>query len=172
VSKFVTGGTRDSVATMRQSLADDSKATQTMGVATLDALRSAAKIDSAGNGNFSSPGFNAALESLSPKLGSLLPRQTTEQLQNLGNVARYTQFQPRGSYVNNSNTLTAAGDFGAHVAEHAVNSAAHGLPLGTAGRILLGGFSKAREARAALAPGAGLNRMDLLRSAINAGGTP
>ena len=46
----------------------------------------------------------------------------------MGNVARYTQEQPRGSYVSNSNTevVLAKG-----AVEHATNAEFHGVPVGT-----------------------------------------
>jgi hypothetical protein len=169
-SRFVIGGTRDNVATMARNLGGNDTARQTMAVATLDALRGASKIDSAGNGNFSSPGFNAALEALSPKLNSLVDRQTAEHLQNLGDVARYVKGQPAGSSFNNSNTLVGAmADYGGHVLEHTANSVVPGS--GTVGKFLLKGLSKSAEAKRILAPGAGLTRLDLLRSAIKSGGT-
>ena len=82
--------TRDGVATMRQNLADNEVATQTMGVAALDHLRQSAGIDPMGNGNFTQAGFNKALIALDPKLQSLVDPKTAEHLGTLGNVARYT----------------------------------------------------------------------------------
>lgn len=125
VQRFVTGpsATRNGVATMRQNLADNPTATQTMSVAALDHLRSAAGIDPMGNGNFTQAGFNKALVALDPKLQFLVDPKTAEHLSTLGNVARYTQAQPRGSFVNNSNTLVGAlGEHAATAAENLVNA--------------------------------------------------
>lgn len=116
VRKFVIGGKRDDVATMRENLADNPTATQTMSVAALDHLRKAAAIDDMGNGTFSQAGYNKALQALGPKVSSLVDPKTSESLQTLGNVARYTQAQPKGAYVNNSNTLVAA------LGEHAMSA--------------------------------------------------
>lgn len=116
VRKFVIGGKRDDVATMRANLADNPTATQTMSVAALDHLRKAAGIDDMGNGTFSQAGYNKALQALGPKVSSLVDPKTSESLQTLGNVARYTQAQPKGAYVNNSNTLVAA------LGEHAMSA--------------------------------------------------
>lgn len=116
VRKFVIGGKRDDVATMRENLSDNPTATQTMGVAALDHLRKAAGIDDMGNGTFSQAGYNKALQALGPKVNSLVDPKTSESLQSLGNVARYTQAQPKGAYVNNSNTLVAA------LGEHAMSA--------------------------------------------------
>lgn len=157
VSRYVINGSRDEVALMRQNLADDATATQTMGVAVLDHLRDAARLNPHYEGNFASASFNKALEGLSPKMRSLLSPKTAEQLERLGTVARYTTFQPRGSYVNNSNTLVAGlANAGASAAEGAVNVAAHGIPIGTWGRRALENVASRRKAEQAIKPGAGL----------------
>lgn len=80
---------------------------QALSLATLDHLRDAACIAAIGSGNFAQAGYNKALQNLSPKLGSLVDPETAETLQNFGDVARYTQSQPRGSFVNNSNSTVA-----------------------------------------------------------------
>lgn len=163
IQRFITGptATRNGVATMRQNLADNPVATQTMGVATLDHLRSAAGIDPMGNGNFTQAGFNKALTALDPKLQSLVDPKTAEHLSTLGNVARYTQNQPRGSFVNNSNTLVGAlASHAAGAAEKAGNIAGGGLiPLGTMARESLAKRVAAKATTKSLAPGAGLTRL-------------
>src|SRR5262249_44813035 len=109
-------------------------------------------------GNFSQARFNKTLRALDPKLGSLVNPGTAEQLQTLGNVARYTQAQPRGSFVNNSNTFTAgAADYGASGLEGVANVAAHGVPVGTWTRKALSKAAAGRRVKATLAPGAGLD---------------
>jgi hypothetical protein len=110
VNKFITGSsaTRDSVAKMRENLSDNDRASQTMGVAALDHLRDQAKIDTMGNGNFAAATFNKHLDAMRPKLQYLVPPEQAQHLDTLGNVARYTTAQPKGSFVNNSNTLTGA----------------------------------------------------------------
>jgi hypothetical protein len=156
VRKFITGptATREGVSLMRRNLSGNDTAQQTMGVAALDNLR-----DSAIKGdNFFQAGYNRALSSLDPKLKSLVDPKTAEDLSTLGRVASYTQAQPRGSFVNNSNTTVAAhaAAAGKNLAEAAVNAKAFGV--GTLGRK----FFEARAARAAteksLAPYAGILR--------------
>jgi hypothetical protein len=160
VNRFVINAPRNDVATMRQNLADNPTALQTLGVATLDNLRGAAGIAPDGSGNFTQAGYNKALQNLSPKIASLVDPKTAETLQNLGDVARYTQFQPRGSFVNNSNTMVAqAAKYGGGALEHGVNMAFHGLPLGTIGRGALTHLSSGKFASEELAPGAGLSRL-------------
>lgn len=125
VRRFVTGptATRDGVAQMRAMIGDDDVARQTMAVAAVDHLRKSAGIDPMGNGNFTQAGFNKALTALDPKLQSLVDPKVAEQLSTVGNVARYTQAQPKGSFVNNSNTLVGAlGEHAATAAENLVNA--------------------------------------------------
>jgi len=157
IQKFVTGGTRDNVTLMRQNLKDSPSAQQTIGVAALDHLRQSAGIDSMGNGNFSQAGFNKHLQALSPKLSSLVDPGTAETLEQLGNVARYTQAQPRGAFVNNSNTFTAqAANAAANALEGIANAKAAGLPVGTMIRKAAANRAQARATAEALKPGAGL----------------
>lgn len=160
VNRYVINAPRDATAIMKQNLSDNPAASQTLGVAVLDHLRDAARLSPEYHGNFSQYGFNKALRNLDPKLRSLVDANTAEQLQTLGKVADYTQFQPKGSYVNNSNTFTAgAANYGASALEGAANVAAHGIPVGTWTRKALEKSSSRRAVQSALAPGAGLNRL-------------
>jgi len=146
---------------MRENLQHDPVAIQTVGVATLDHLRRAAGINDMGDGNFSQAGFNRALQAQSPKMGSLIDPKTSDQLETLGNVARYTQNQPRGSYVNNSNTAVALfGQHAAHLLEKGANSLTGGvIPVGTMVRKGLENRQIQKRTNQALAPGAGLSRL-------------
>lgn len=162
VSRFVTGpsATRDGISTMRQNLAGNDTAQQTISVAGVDHLRHQAGVDQPGNVNFSQAGFNKALQTLQGR--GVFDPQTSETLGNLGEVARATQFQPRGSFVNNSNTLVGAlGETGANLVEHGANIAAKGLPVGTIARKVLSSRAAAKAAQKAVAPGAGIDRIDL-----------
>lgn len=162
VQKFVTGpsATRDGVAQIRENLAHDPVATQTLGVATLDHLKKAAGLNEAGEGNFTQAGFNKNLEALGPRLQSLVDPKTAEDLSTLGTVAKHTQFQPRGSSVNNSNTfVAAAAEHAKSAAEGGVNVAFKGVPVGSWVR---GHFQASAEKRAVqrmLEPGAGITRL-------------
>jgi hypothetical protein len=169
VQKYIVSAPKEDVATMKSNMADNDQATQTMGVAALDHLRSKAGIDSQGNGNFSQAGYNRYLEAISPKAGILFDPQTSGQLQTLGNVARYTQFQPRGSYVNNSNTFTASmADYGKSALEGAANVAAKGVPVGTWTRQALQNRATAKSVQKSLEPGAGLSSLsDILKAGSN-----
>lgn len=160
IQKFIVGGTRDDLARMRANFADNPTATQTMSVAALDHLRRVSGIDDMGNGNFSQANFNKNLQAMAPKFPSLFDHATRENLSTLGNVARYTQFQPRGSFVNNSNTFTAAAaEAGKTALEGAANVAAKGIPVGTWIRKGLQGKAARDFARESLRPGAGIEEL-------------
>jgi hypothetical protein len=159
VGRFVTGAgaSRDSVALMRKNLAGNDSALSTMSVAALDYLRDGARVGAKG-GNFSQYGYNKALQSLQDKSPSLFDPRTRETLDTLGNVANYTQFQPRGSFVNNSNTTVAARakEFGKTVAEQAINAKFGGLPVGSWVRGKLDARAAKQAADEILKPGAGI----------------
>jgi hypothetical protein len=158
VQKFVVNGARDDVATMRQNLASNPEAIQTMGVAAVDHLRQTA----AGSGKLSQAAYNKALAKLAPKLNDLVPVQAAQTLQTVGDVANWIQSRPPGAFVNESNTFTAAaGKAATKTAEGAINYAAHGIPLGTFARGILEKRMAARLARQSWSPEAGLDYQDL-----------
>lgn len=160
VQRFLVGAPRQQVERMRTNLGDNETAVQTMGVSVLDHLRDQARLSPNYEGNFAAASFDKSLKQLSPKLRHILPAGTTEQLEKLGNVARYTTAQPRGAFVNNSNTFVAqAADYGVSALEGAANVAAQGVPVGTWGRRALTALQSGRTARRAMAPGAGLGRL-------------
>jgi hypothetical protein len=160
VQKYVIGGARDNVAQLSAVMKDDPVAAQTLKVATLDHLRKAAGIDNGYNGNFAQAGFNKALQQLDPKLGYLLDPKTAETASNLGDVARYTQFQPKGSFVNNSNTfVSAAAEKAADALQGVVDFKAGGLPVVATIRKSMNENKVARAAEKTFAPGAGLTKL-------------
>lgn len=162
-NSYVTKGAKANVALMREHLGDDALAAQTIAAGTLDQLRAQLKADPE-TGNFSQAGYNKALQAVSPKLDSLLDAQTAKQVQALGNTTKIIQTQPRGSYVNNSNTTTSyLAEKAKDVAEHGVNIMSGGIPTGSIGRAIGGRILAARGARKAtndaLAPAAGITRL-------------
>lgn len=160
VQKYIVQAPRDQVATMRQNLGQNERAAQTMGVAALDHLRQQAGIDQLGNGNFSQANFNKHWQAMRPKASSLLPPEQINQLDALGNVARYTQFQPRGSFVNNSNTLVGAlASHGANALEGMANVKAGGIPVGSIVRKAIGKRAEEAAVKRALDPASGLERL-------------
>lgn len=160
VRRFVIGGKRDNLVAMKENLKDDPVAQQTLGVAAIDYLRDAAKVNPDGTGTFTQAGFNKALRGLDPKIRSLLSPEHAETLEQLGNVARYTQEQPAGNFINNSKTFVAAAAEGAKgLAEHAINARTLGIG-GTAARSFLQKRSARAEVKRITAPGAGLDLLD------------
>lgn len=157
VGKFVTGNkvSRNQVAQMSQNLSSNDVARQTMGVAVLDHLRDAARLNSNFEGNFAADSFNRQVNRLAPKMNTIFQGGEGADLQTLGNVARNQTFQPRGSSFNNSNTATTlmgeaarqAGSIAGGAAETVGNGVFPGL--GSVVKGVLGARSAAKAAAAA-----------------------
>jgi len=169
-NSFVRDGKRENVARMRNTLQDSPEATQTISAGILDHLKSQMNADPV-TGNFSSANYNKALGTLGPKMEHLVDATTAQQLQAVGGYAKNAQAQPRGSYVNNSNTAVELASSGAKFgAEHGVNALFMGngipVPVGSIGRKVGGIVADARSAgknsREALDPSAGLARLSKL----------
>jgi hypothetical protein len=150
------------VASLRSFLDGNERAQQTMSVAALDDLRTAAGIDAQGNNPFNQARFNKRLEGLRPKLGTLFPGPEGQHIATLGNVARYVKQQPAGNYVNNSGTLTGAlaegaknGLIDAAAAVTAKPTAGLSYPLGQWFKQKLTGNSAAAELQHTTRPLAG-----------------
>jgi hypothetical protein len=153
---YILKSPRANLALIREHLNGDPAAMQTIAAGTLDHLNAQLKADPT-TGNFRSAQYNSALEALNPKLTALLDPKTAQQVQALAETAKRTQVQPRGSYVNNSNTLVGAMSEAAKGGlEGAANVAAHGVPVGTWTRNLLARRADAKAADNVIAPGAGV----------------
>ena len=156
VRRFVVNGNRDDIALMRKNLANDDVAQQTISTSAFEHLRKSARLDDEFRGNFAAQSYNNALQAMGPKARSLFTPKQIEDLSNLGDVARYETFQPKGSYVNNSNTaVTQLAEHGKSLAEQAVNAKTLGVG-GTLARKFLKGRAERALAREHLAPGAGI----------------
>ena len=109
IQKFVINGVNKNVQTMVNHLGKDSPARQHMAAGTINWLADKAGIYGE-QANFSQAGFNKALKQLDSVKNTqeIFDPATATNLRTLGNVAGYTQFQPRGSFVNNSNTLVSS----------------------------------------------------------------
>lgn len=157
IQKFVVKAPVKNVQTMKANLAHDDLAGQTISAGTVNYLKDRAM----GSGkNFNQSGFNNGLKELRPKLGDLVQPEQAAHLEALGNVARYTQEQPRGSYVNNSNTAVQ------QAAEAAKALATGALDVKTFGiskfaRERMHRAKEQREINDSLKPGAGINLSDL-----------
>jgi hypothetical protein len=133
-----------------------------MSAGTLNWLREKA-VDS--SGNFSQAAFNKALNQLdkSEKLNLVFNPDASSTLKTLGNVAKYTQAQPKGAFVNNSNTLVgamaerAAG--GLETLGNVVGGGKVGLPIGSMVRGQVQKFKAGQETKKALEPAAGVTSL-------------
>jgi hypothetical protein len=162
INKYIIGGNKRDLQALVDQLGKGSEGHQAVSAAVVNWLKSkAGVIDN--NGNFSQAGYNKALQQLDPKLLELVDGQTAEQLRALGNVARYTQAQPRGSYVNQSNTFVAgAKELAKGGLEKAANVAGFGvLPIGTMTREALAKRAAEKQVKESLKPGAGTKLSDL-----------
>ena len=158
--KFVVNGVNKNINTMVDTLGRDSVAHQHMKAGTINWLSDKAGIVD-GRGNFRQDGYNRALKKLDDvnNFGAIFDPESQLQLKTLGNVAGYTQFQPRGSFVNNSNTLVgylankAAG--GLEQVGNVAGLKTFGYPIGSEARRIIRSARERREAEKALKPGAG-----------------
>lgn len=163
INQFVVNGKVKNVKTMVEHLGEGSTAHQTMSAGVINYLkRQAGIVDE--SGNFSQAGYNKALQKIQPKLRDIMPPKIANDVETLGRVARYTQEQPRGSFVNNSNTLVAAmGEHAKNFAEGAANKLV-GLgvvPVGSMVRNAAAKHSAAKETARHLKPGAGISLKDI-----------
>jgi hypothetical protein len=157
VQKYVVKGKAANVQRMLDTLGTDELAAETIRASGLNYLKARAGVDPYTNeGNFSQSGYNKALAELTPKLESLVGPEMTEQLQRLGRVARAVQARPAGSFVNESNTFTAAAGEGVKsTAEGIANQMALGVPVGTWARKGLQSRESAKITKERLRPAAG-----------------
>ena len=164
LQKFVVNGVNKNIATMVNHLGKDSVAHQHMAAGTVNWLKDKAGIVDE-TGNFTQAGFNKALKQLDDvkNMEQIFTPDAASQLKTLGNVARYTQAQPRGAFVNNSNTLVgslaekAKKGIGA-AAESGLNVAVPGLQLGTTVMEMRARRANEAEVRKALEIGAGTKK--------------
>ena len=155
VDKYLIGGRRANIGTFQKNLSGDPLAKQTMAAATVDFLRTRAKADVEA-GKFNADAYKNTLQRVGPKLDVLVDPDSAAKLQQVGDVAGYVTIQPRGSFVNNSNTLVgAAGEAGANAARSFLAIKTLGASEGAISAIQSG--RAARQAKASVAPGAGVD---------------
>lgn len=159
---FVVKGHNKNVQAMVNHLGQDSVARQHMAAGTINFLRDRAGIVD-GQGNFTQAGYNKALKILDDtnKMPLIFDGETATGLKTLGNVARYTQAQPRGAFVNNSNTLVGslaekASAAVGKAAETGLNVAVPGLQLGTSVMEMRARRAASKETEKSLKTGAGI----------------
>jgi hypothetical protein len=111
VNKFIVRGKKNNVAQMGQNLASNDVARQTMGVAVMDHLRDAARLNSNYEGNFAADSFNRQVNRFAPSMDTIFRNGEGAHLRALGNYARNSTYQPRGSSFNNSaSAITLMGE--------------------------------------------------------------
>ena len=160
IDKFVINGVNKNVNTMVEHLGRDSPAHQHMAAGTINWLKDKAGIVD-NKGNFSQAEYNKALKKLDDvqNLNLIFNQEANSQLKTLGNVAGYTQAQPRGTFVNNSNTLVGAmADKAAYLLEQGANvlgGGKLGIPVGSIVRGKVQQYKSGKETEKALEVGAG-----------------
>lgn len=162
ITKYIINGDKRNIEALVSQLGKGSEGHQAVSAAVINYLKDKAGVIN-DNGNFSQAGYNKALKQLDPKLLDLVDGETAQQLKALGNVARYTQAQPRGSYVNQSNTFVAgAKELAASGLEKGLNAAGLGVvPVGTMTREALAKRAAEKQTKESLKPGAGTKLSDL-----------
>jgi Transglycosylase SLT domain len=175
--KYIASGKTSHVQNMMQNLSNDPVNQEIVASALMDHIRQQAGVDlRTGSGNISQAGMNKAIANLGDKTRIVLGNQAAETVEKLGNVARYTQEQPRGSYVNNSNTAVTlmghAGNLAKSTVERGVNAVVPGAQLGSWARESLANRANAKEVTRSLEPGAGLRAVPLNQLLRNTGGNP
>lgn len=106
VNKFVINGKPENVAQMRDNLAGNDVAGQTMRAAILDNLRSSAALDDQYQGNFAAKGFNKQLSYITPSAGLVFNNGELQTLRSLGDYSTHISHGGRDSFKNFSNTAT------------------------------------------------------------------
>lgn len=159
--KFVIKGIHKNIETMKQNLAEYPVAQQHLMRGTLRHLSDEAGLTEQG-GTFSQSNYNKAVKRLADtnNLDTIFTPEIGTHVRTLGNVAYYTMYQPKGSFVNNSGTIVQAlaerGKTAAVAGLDVLGGKTLGLPVGTA-MSMVGERARARkEAQQALAPAAGV----------------
>jgi hypothetical protein len=115
------------------------------------------------SGNFNTGKFTGFINNLdvNKKLTALFG-EDSQVLKDLAKTGQLIEARPRGSFVNESNTMVGAlGQYAKGATEHGVNIAAKGLPIGTIGRKFLEKRSAKKQVEETLKPGAGVQLKDI-----------
>lgn len=160
---YVIKGKAANIQNMLNNLSNDPLNRQILSAGVLDHLKEVSGIDLRTNqGNVSQAGLSKALKDLGDSKNGveILGRDAAATLDTLGNVAKYTMHQSKGSFVNNSNTAVAA------AANGAKNLALGALDVKTLGatkffRDMVEKRRLERDVQRTIQPGAGINLADL-----------
>ena len=160
INKYIINGNKRDLETLVQQLGGGSEGHQAVSAATINWL----KDKSISSGNFNQAAYNKALKNIEPKLSQLVDAETAQNLRNLGEVAADVQAQPRGSYINNSNTFVAGAK---ELAKSGLEKGANTMigmgivPVGTMVRESAQKRALKKETSQALKPGAGSKLSDI-----------
>ena len=132
-NKFIINGKPENVAHMRDNLAGDDVASQTMRSALMDHLRVKSGIDEQYHGEFGSKNFNNNLRGISPVGRVILNNGELGTLQALGDYSNHVTAGGRDSWKNFSNTATELQSPGHAIATTAGNIIGAGVESGLAG---------------------------------------
>ena len=169
--KYVINGVDKNIQTMLTNLSGDPLIQQHLMRGTMQHLSDKAGLTEQG-GTFSSANYNKAVKHLADtnNLDTIFTPEIGTHLRTLGNVAHYTTYQPKGSFVNNSGTLVAALSRkvgGAIVGGMDIASVKAGLPpLGTALTTVGEGVKARKAAQQSLAPAAGVTYKTPIRNMV------
>ena len=154
--KFVINGHNKNVNTMIDTLGRDSPAHQHIKAGTINWLSDRAGIVDS-KSNFSQANYNKAVKRLDDvnNFGAIFDPESQLKLRTLGNVANYTQFQPRGAFVNNSNSAVAWLANRAEQAGNVVGLGKYGIPVGTMVRQKVQAAKEKKLVEKSLEPTAG-----------------
>lgn len=156
VQGYIINGKAANVKNMKANLAESPTAHEAIAAAGTDYLSRMAKADKE-TGRFLADRYDAGVRQLQPKINEIFGPETAQTVQQLQRVSKYTSAQPKGSYVNNSNTFVGAvADAAKTGIEGAVNYAAHGIPIATFVRKAAQGRAATKAAEKSIAPGAGI----------------
>jgi hypothetical protein len=172
--KYIAGGKTANVQNMMQNLSNDPVNKEIIGAALMDYIKQRSGIDLVNDsGNVAQASLNKTLRQLGDKTTIVLGPEAGQTVEKIGNVARYTQEQQRGSFVNNSNTAVAQVANAAKSAiEGAANVVAHGIPVGTWARGALANRANAKDVARTLEPGAGMTSVPLNQLLKKSKGNP
>ena len=165
INKFVINGKKNDIDKMVAHLGVDSQAREVMAAGLVNWLKSKAGILNDGSGTFSQKGFNKALDSIDPKILTIVGPEVNQQLKQLGRTARNIQERPVGAYVNESNTLVGAiaekAKTGVELGLNVLGGGQYGLPIGTMTRSAVRNVQETKKIKESLKSGAGIKLKDI-----------
>jgi len=160
ISKNVINATNKDFADTMALVGDDPIAKQHLASGTLDLI---IRDSTDASGNFLTGKFAKHINNLKLN-GKLVPLfgEEAATLQKIADASQIVGARPKGSFVNESNTLVGAmAEYAKSAAEHGTNVAFKGLPVGTVGRNILRKRAAKKELEETLNPASGVQLKDL-----------